>query len=388
MESKGIYGSQGLAHGGGVEHVAAARASPERGNAAMVVRGPHVGEPSVVHTAGPAVDRWTRADRRQQRDRRRVDLFASRRRDVSLSILMPAYNEQRTVADAITAVLSQQYPCEIELIVINDGSTDATADILRAVRHPRARVITHEVNLGKGAALQTGAAVASGTHLVPFDADLEYDPRDLPAMLQPVIEGRADVVYGTRLLGTNTRYLSFTHALGNRVMTLAASLIFDVYLSDLHSCLKLIPVESFRGFDFKEHGFGLDTEVTAKLLATGVKPFEVPISYHSRTASHGKKITWRDGVTCLRVLAQTRAAGATPIPQTPANRDPLADLDSQAEVALERAIERLAALEQIMRHGDRRKGERRMATAEHHWHGRIVGQREAVEPDEPAESAA
>ena len=162
-----------------------------------------------------------------------------------LSIVMPAYNEQHTIADAIVAVLSANYPCEMELIVVDDGSTDATPRILEEFRHPRARVVTHKKNLGKGAALQTGAALAQGTHLVPFDADLEYDPADLAYLLQPVLDGRSDVVYGVRLFGANTRYLSYRHAVGNRVLTLAANLLFDAYLSDLHTCLKLVPVDVF-----------------------------------------------------------------------------------------------------------------------------------------------
>jgi glycosyltransferase involved in cell wall biosynthesis len=231
---------------------------------------------------------------------------------MKLSILMPAYNEQNTIAEAIASVVSASYPCDTELIVIDDGSSDATGEILAALSHPRCIVVNHPRNLGKGAALQTGADIASGTHLVPFDADLEYDPGDLAAMVAPVIQGRSEVVYGTRLFGANTRYQSYRHALGNRALTFAANVLFDAYLSDLHTCLKLVPADLFRELELSEDGFGLDTEITAKLLKRGLRPFEVPVSYHSRSFERGKKITWRDGIECLRVLAEVRLAERRP----------------------------------------------------------------------------
>jgi dolichol-phosphate hexosyltransferase len=248
--------------------------------------------------------------------------FERASRPVMLSIVMPAYNEERTIARAVAQVLRTRLPCDFELIVVNDGSTDGTAEILRSLRHPAARVIDHPRNLGKGAALQTGAAVANGTHFVPFDADLEYNPADLTPLITPVMEGRCDVVYGVRLFGANTRYQSYRHAVGNRALTLAASLMFDAALTDLHTCLKLLPVELFRDLELTEDGFGLDTEITAKLLARGIAPFEIPVSYHSRSAAHGKKITWRDGVQCLQVLARVRAErGLRPVLVAPS--DPL-----------------------------------------------------------------
>lgn len=225
-----------------------------------------------------------------------------------LSIVMPIYNEERTVARAIAEVMSADLPCPFELIVVDDGSTDRTPQILTALEHPRARVITHPRNLGKGAALQTGATVARGTHFVPFDADLEYEPGDLARLIAPVMQGRCEVVYGVRLFGAHTRYQSYKHRLGNRALTLAASLMYDASLSDIHTCLKLLPVELFRELELSEDGFGLDTEITAKLLARGTPPFEVPVTYHSRSVQSGKKINWRDGIQCLRVLARVRSA--------------------------------------------------------------------------------
>jgi glycosyltransferase involved in cell wall biosynthesis len=231
---------------------------------------------------------------------------APRSTRMKLSILMPVFNEQRTVANTVAAVLRTRYPCDFELIVVDDGSFDATAEILKALDHSKAFVATHPRNLGKGAALQTAAELATGTHLVPFDADLEYDPVDLVAMVLPVLQGRCDVVYGTRLFGANTRYQSYRHAVGNRALTFAANVLFDAYLSDLHTCLKLLPVELFRELELHENGFGLDTEITAKLLRRGIRPFEVPVSYHSRSIASGKKITWRDGLECLAVMGRIR----------------------------------------------------------------------------------
>jgi glycosyltransferase involved in cell wall biosynthesis len=233
--------------------------------------------------------------------------IASPRAMTKLSIVMPVYNEERTIARAIAEVLSTELPCPFELIIVNDGSSDGTSEILSALNHPNATVIEHPRNLGKGAALQTGAAAATGTHFVPFDADLEYDPDDLARLIAPVQQGRCEVVYGVRLFGSHTRYQSYNHALGNRALTLAASLMYNASLSDIHTCLKLLPVDLFREMELTEDGFGLDTEITAKLLSRGISPFEVPVSYHSRSAAHGKKITWRDGVQCLRVLAKVRS---------------------------------------------------------------------------------
>ncbi|HEY3021986.1 MAG TPA: glycosyltransferase family 2 protein [Solirubrobacteraceae bacterium] len=225
---------------------------------------------------------------------------------LKLSILMPAYNEAATLAHAVDAVLSTPYPCEVELVIVDDGSTDATPEILGEVADPRVVVYRHPRNMGKGAALQTAAAIARGTHMVPFDADLEYSPADLPRLLEPVLEGRCEVVYGTRLFGVNTRYQSYRHGVGNRALTFAANLMFDAYLSDLHTCLKLMPLELFRSFDLRENGFGLDTEITARILKSGIRPFEVPVSYHSRSYDEGKKITSVHGVECLHVLARVR----------------------------------------------------------------------------------
>jgi glycosyltransferase involved in cell wall biosynthesis len=226
--------------------------------------------------------------------------------NLRLSIVMPAHNEERLIARAVQRVLAVSLPVPAELIVVDDGSTDRTFEVLQSMDHPDLSVHRHPVNLGKGTAVITGAAVATGTHLLVFDADLEYDPRDIPKLLEPVISGRATVVYGNRMFGMNTVYPSFRYALGNRVTTFAANVMFDSCVSDLHTCQKLIPLAEFRGLRLTESGFGLDTELTAELLRRGVRPYEVAVSYFGRSRSEGKKITWRDGVKCLSVLGRVR----------------------------------------------------------------------------------
>jgi dolichol-phosphate hexosyltransferase len=227
-------------------------------------------------------------------------------RPVKLSILMAAYNEERTIAKAVHGILQASFPCEVELIVVDDGSADATPDQLKEIDDPRVIVHRHPKNQGKGASIMTAASLATGTHIIPFDADMEYAPEDIADMLVPVIKGRADVVYGARLFGCNTVYQSYRYAIGNKVLTHFANIIFNSYLTDLHTCLKLIPISMFRDLPLTETGFGLDTQVTAMLLRNGVRPFEVPVSYYSRSHEEGKKINWRDAVWCVWVLVRTR----------------------------------------------------------------------------------
>jgi glycosyltransferase involved in cell wall biosynthesis len=203
-------------------------------------------------------------------------------------------------------VLAAQYPCQIELIIVDDGSSDRTPELLAELVDPRVVVLRHRTNRGKSAALTTAMDAATGTHMLPFDADLEYDPADIPALIEPVLRGRCEVVYGTRLFGANTVYQSFGYALGNKVLTLAANVLFDASISDLHTCLKLIPLPLVRSMKLGASGFGMDTELTARLLRLGIRPFEVPVSYHSRSRAEGKKISWQDGVHCLRILARVR----------------------------------------------------------------------------------
>jgi glycosyltransferase involved in cell wall biosynthesis len=241
---------------------------------------------------------------------------------MKLSIMMPAFNEEATVAHAVHRVLSVDYPCAFELIAVDDGSGDLTGSILKAIEHPNLVVLQHAHNRGKGAALQTAGAAATGTHVVPFDADLEYEPADLVTMALSVMGGNGEVVYGSRVLGANGRFQSHAHMLGNRALTMALNMAFASQLSDMHTCLKLLPTELFRELDLQENGFGLDTEVTAKLLMLGIGPWEVPVSYSSRSVAQGKKITWHDGVECLRILTRIRRGAASRSAHPGAGRGP------------------------------------------------------------------
>jgi dolichol-phosphate hexosyltransferase len=227
--------------------------------------------------------------------------------EFKLSIIMAAYNEEETITDAVLEVLEVDYPCDVELLVVDDGSTDATPRLLAQLDDPRLVVIHHSTNAGKGAAVLSAVAAATGTHMLPFDADLEYMPDDILRLIEPVLRGRCNVVYGVRLFGCNTVYRSFLYAVGNKIFTRTANILFGAWLSDLHTCLKLVPIDVVRGLPLRETGFGLDTEVSASLLRSGIRPFEVPVSYFSRSHEEGKKINWRDAVACLWILLRVRA---------------------------------------------------------------------------------
>jgi glycosyltransferase involved in cell wall biosynthesis len=219
---------------------------------------------------------------------------------------MCAYNEENTIVQAIVEILATKYPCDIELIVVDDGSTDATSDLIKQINDPRIISYRHPKNLGKGSSLLSAVSLATGTYVLPFDADLEYDPEDIPKMLAPVLRRKSDVVYGARLFGCNTVYHSYRYAIGNRILTLMTNVMFNAYLSDLHTCLKLVPLTIFKNLSLSEAGFGLDTELTALLLKNGVRPFEVSVSYYSRSHAQGKKISWRDAIACLWILLRVR----------------------------------------------------------------------------------
>ena len=225
---------------------------------------------------------------------------------LKVSILMCAFNEQQRIARAINEVLLADYPCEIELVVVDDGSTDDTALIAEKIIDPRLIVHRQAKNMGKGYALRTAAGQATGTHIIPFDADLEYSAEDIPRLIEPIIKRNYNVVYGARIFGFNTVYQSYRYAAGNRFMTRTANILFDASISDLHTCLKLMPLALFRQLALSECGFGLDTELTATLLRLGIRPFEVPISYYSRSHAEGKKINWRDALACMFILFKVR----------------------------------------------------------------------------------
>ncbi|GAA0811063.1 glycosyltransferase family 2 protein [Spirilliplanes yamanashiensis] len=224
---------------------------------------------------------------------------------MKLSVLMPVFNEQERVGEALKQALAVEYPCEIELIVVDDGSRDGTHEILARHDDDRLRVLTHPRNRGKGAAIRTAVAAATGDYLVILDADLEYDPQDIPVLLQPVLDGRATVVYGNRTFGSHSAY-SFWYVMGNRAVTTAANVLYNSYIGDLETCFKLLPTPLYRSLDIRSQGFGMEAELTAKLLRRRIRPYEVPISYRARNREDGKKITWRDGVEALWILGRER----------------------------------------------------------------------------------
>jgi dolichol-phosphate hexosyltransferase len=221
---------------------------------------------------------------------------------------MPVYNERPTLASALKEVLNVDFPCEIEVVVVDDGSTDGTRELYPALTDdPRVKIHMHDRNQGKGAAIRTASSLATGEYLIMFDADLEYAPGDIPSLLAPVIAGQAEVVYGTRTFGSHNAY-SYAYVLGNKGVTTFANVLFNCYISDLETCFKLMPTALYRDLRIRETGFGMEAEVTGKLLRRGYRPYEVSISYKARTRDAGKKLTWRDGVEALWILLRERFA--------------------------------------------------------------------------------
>jgi glycosyltransferase involved in cell wall biosynthesis len=224
---------------------------------------------------------------------------------VKLSVLVPVYNEAATVVAAMKRIVDVEYPCDVEVVVVNDGSVDATAELLTALTDPRVKVIHHPSNRGKGAAIRTAAGAATGDYMIICDADLEYAPEEIPRLLEPVLSGETQLVYGTRSFGSHTAY-SFWYVLGNKAVTMFANVVYDCWISDLETCFKLMPLDLYRELDIRSAGFGMEAEVTGKLLARGMRPFEVPISYKARSREEGKKLTWKDGVEALWILTRER----------------------------------------------------------------------------------
>ncbi|GAC1612025.1 MAG: glycosyltransferase family 2 protein [Mycobacteriales bacterium] len=230
---------------------------------------------------------------------------------MKLSILVPVYNEAATVARALEQVLAVSYPCEVELVVVNDGSSDGSQEVLQGLSSdPRMVLLNHPANRGKGAAIRTAAGAATGDYMIICDADLEYDPAEIPQLLAPVLAGDATVVYGTRTFGSHTAF-SFWYVLGNKAVTMFANVVYDCWISDLETCFKLLPLTLYRSLDVRAAGFGMEAEVTGKLLARGIRPYEVPISYRARSRDEGKKLTWRDGVEALWILTRERFRART-----------------------------------------------------------------------------
>jgi len=247
---------------------------------------------------------------------------------VKLSILIPAYNERQTIQGILARVravdlvveaqdgsLDHSLPAdakglvrlEKEIIVVDDGSPDGTRDILQQeAGQEDVRVFFHETNQGKGAAVRTAIQHATGDILLIQDADLEYDPRDYPALLQPILEGRADVVYGSRFLGGPRKAMLFWHAAGNKLLTFITNILYDAILSDMETCYKVFRSDVIKDIPLHARRFEFEPEVTAKVLKRGYRIYEVPITYTGREYEEGKKITWRDGFSALWTLIKYR----------------------------------------------------------------------------------
>lgn len=227
-----------------------------------------------------------------------------------LSVVMPVYNEASTVADVIPKVLEQ--PHVAELIVVDDASTDGTWDILQrlftrdsspAISHSSLRTFRHDLNQGKGAALRTGIAEATAPIVIIQDADFEYDPEEYPVMVGPILKDRADVVFGSRFIGSEAhRVLYFWHSVGNRFLTLLSNMFTNLNLTDMETCFKAFRREILQSINLEENRFGFEPEITAKVARLNVRVYEVAISYHGRTYAEGKKISWKDGVSALRCI--------------------------------------------------------------------------------------
>lgn len=229
-----------------------------------------------------------------------------------LTIVMPVYNEAATLRQAVDRLLAVEMPLPTELVVVDDGSTDGCTDLIAdLVDDERVRLFRQEPNQGKGRALVRGFAEARGDLLTILDADLEYDPGDIPALCAPALRGEADVVYGARSYGGHAAY-SFWFVIGNKLVAYWASMLFDAWLTDVETCLKLAPRDTWRDLDIQSNGFGIEAEVTGKLLARGERIFEVPISYKARGREEGKKIQWTDGVEALWILLKLRLGSKRP----------------------------------------------------------------------------
>jgi glycosyltransferase involved in cell wall biosynthesis len=225
-------------------------------------------------------------------------------RDPLLSVVMPVYNERNTIEEIIRRVLA--VPMRIQLIVVDDVSTDGTSQILERLQQELGfTLLKQPQNGGKGSALRRGFAAVSGDMMIIQDADLEYHPEEYPSLTNLITSGRADVVYGSRFLGTHRVFL-LTHYLGNRLLTFITNLLYNTMLTDMETCYKVMRTDVLRSMELRSNGFGIEPELTAKVFKRRYKVYEVPISYDGRGYDEGKKITWRDGIVALWVLLKYR----------------------------------------------------------------------------------
>jgi len=228
---------------------------------------------------------------------------------VKLSIIIPVYNEKNTIKEILRQVRQVDLePLDKEIIVVDDGSTDGTTDILKYEADSSLKYIRHQQNQGKGAAIRTGLAEASGDLVIIQDADLEYDPNDYKKLINPILKGKAKVVYGSRFTGER-RNMLFWHYVGNRLLSLATNILYNTTLSDMETGYKLFAKEALNGIKIKAKRFEFEPEITAKILKKGIRIYEVPISYTGREFSEGKKISWKDGFIALWTLIKYRFVG-------------------------------------------------------------------------------
>jgi len=240
---------------------------------------------------------------------------------MKLSVIIPVYDEIGTIAEIVRRVRAVQLAVPVgygpnngaiveferEIVIVDDGSTDGTREVLRTLGSaPDVVIVLHEHNQGKGAAVRSGLQRASGDIVVIQDADLEYDPRDYPALLKPIVEGRAQVVYGSRFRGGPTKAMFFWHMVGNNFLTLVTNILYNTILSDMETGYKAFTREVATQLDLRAPGWGFDPEITAQILKRGYRIYEVPISYTGREFEEGKKISWRDGLTVLWTLLKCR----------------------------------------------------------------------------------
>lgn len=225
----------------------------------------------------------------------------------TLSVLIPVYNEKATVLELLRRVEAVALPVAKEIVIVDDGSTDGTRDVLRGL-DGRAQVVLHERNRGKGAALRTALAHATGDYVIVQDADLEYDPADYPGLLVPLLDGRADAVYGSRFLGGPHRVLFFWNYLANKLFTLLTNVLYNINLTDMGTCYKVFVAEKIKAIPLESERFGIEAEITAKICKARFRLYETPISYSGRTYDEGKKIAWTDGFSYLWCLLRYRVA--------------------------------------------------------------------------------
>lgn len=234
--------------------------------------------------------------------------------DLLLSAVMPAYNEERRIEEAVRAVAA--VPLNIELVVVNDGSLDGTAEVLERLRAEGLidKLVHQPNNMGKGAAIRRGIQEVSGHITVIQDADLEYDAQEYPALLEPIRAGKADVVYGSRFQAGPRRVLYFWHMVGNKILTLISNMFTDLNLTDMETCYKMARTDLLQALPLVSKRFGIEVELTARLAQSGARIWEVPISYSGRTYAEGKKINWKDGVAAFWHIARFNVLSRPRIP--------------------------------------------------------------------------